>query len=55
MFILVPSVGGPSNVFVEGSTITAVSRLHLGMIHVHFTFLLRMSSGWLSYCSSAAK
>ncbi len=39
MFILVPSVGGPSTVFVQGSTITAVSEPHLTMIHVYFTVL----------------
>ena len=41
VFILVPSVGGPSTVFVQGlteSTITAVSGPHLTMIHVYFTF-----------------
>ncbi len=55
VFILVPSVGGPSTVFVLGSPITVVSGLHPTMIHVYFTFLLRMSLGLLSYCSTAAE
>lgn len=37
MFILVLSVGGPSTVFVQRSTITTVSGLHLTMIHVYLS------------------
>ena len=55
VFILVPSAGGRSAVFVQGSTITAVSGLRLATIHVYFTFLLRISSRSLISCSSAAE